>query len=407
MHLEEIAIPSSKSIFARAMILAARTKGNIRILCEDLCDDQRTMLQCLEALGVKIECIHGGLLVHGCGGKFSDCSLDVKNAGTAARFLPVMLAFCGGNYLFRSSTRMAHRPMDLSLIQKCGVDIEYLEKEGTFPFRLRSNRTTLQEVSVSTDESTQFASALLLAGGFNGKPLVLHLTGQRTKSPYINLTLEILKAFHIPYLRSGDEITVFPQTGSPSVFAVEADLSCACYFCALALLCRTEFLLKNCDLRSSQGDLKFLRMLEKRGLMLTQTEQGIFADGRNVESFKGFDEEFTDFSDQTLTAAVLAPFAATPSRLRNIGHIRFQECDRVEAIIRNLNALGVPAHTDGEDIYIMPTSVKPATIETYGDHRVAMAFALVGLKEGNITITDPACCKKTFDAYFDIIRSLT
>lgn len=402
----EINIPASKSIFARTLILAARAK-NIRIRCGELCEDQLTLLTCLEALGVEIKRDSRGLLVHGHDGQFSNCSLNVKDAGTVARFLPAILAFSGGEYFFDSSAQMKKRPMDFKDLENLNVSMEYLGKEGNFPFRMRSQGITGDSLTVCTDKSTQFASAFLLAASFLKRPFTLHLTGQRTESGFISLTLSIMERFCIPFRRERNEITVFPQTNSPALVTVEADLSCASYFCALAFLCGAKILIKDGDLSSPQTDLKFLRLLEKRGLSLKQTENGILADGEAVRSFEGFDEEFTDFSDQALTAAALAPFAATPSRLKNIGHIRFQECDRLEAAVYNLHALGVPARSDGNDLFITPSHVRPAVLETFGDHRVAMAFSLVGLKSGNVQIKDPGCCKKTFANYFEILNKLT
>ncbi len=155
-----------------------------------------------------------------------------------------------------------------------------------------------------------------------------------------------------------------------------------------------------------QSDVQFLRLLESKGVQFTQMQTGLLADASSVKSFTGFDADMKDFSDQTLTAAALAPFATTPSLLRGISHIRKQECDRVHAIVSNLNALGVPAETDGEKIKIYPAPVRGGTAECFNDHRVAMSFALIALKTGKVTLDDPTCCKKTFENYFEILQSL-
>ena len=405
----EISVPASKSLLNRALLLAALSKDEVRLLCGDLCDDTRTLLGCLRKLGIRIDETVDGLLVFGCGGNIpcKSAVLDVGSAGTAARFLPVALAFCGGEYIFTASAQMKERPMaTLPLLETLYVELQFLEKPGTFPFRIRSQGVRGGEITVSTDESTQFASAFLLTAGFCGTPFTLRLAGGRTQGSYIAMTLEMLSAFHIPYERHGDAITVFPQTSAPAAYEVEPDLSSACYFFALALLCRAKIFIHRAKLRTLQGDVQFLKLLEQRGLKLTETGEGVLADGTDVESFEGFNDEFTDFSDQTLTAAALAPFAATPSRLRGVGHIRLQECDRIRAIVENLTALGVPAHSSGEDIFIEPAPVKAAEIETFSDHRVAMAFALVGLKAGGVTIKNPECCKKTFENYFKILSDI-
>ena len=142
-------------------------------------------------------------------------------------------------------------------------------------------------------------------------------------------------------------------------------------------------------------------------MKLIPLNDGLLADGSNTNGFSGFDENVQDYSDQTMTIAALAPFADSPTRLRGIDHIRFQECDRIRAICENLTRLGVPAEWDGQTLTIRPSTVNGGTLKSYGDHRIAMAFSLIGLKTGNVTILDPLCCKKTFDRYFDILQTLT
>ncbi|MDE6411657.1 MAG: 3-phosphoshikimate 1-carboxyvinyltransferase, partial [Clostridia bacterium] len=153
------------------------------------------------------------------------------------------------------------------------------------------------------------------------------------------------------------------------------------------------------------GDGRFLELLEKRGVRFIETDEGLLADGSGA-SFEGFNENFCDFSDQTITAAALAPFASSPSCITGIAHIKKQECDRITAIEKNLNALGVPSKSGDDFIEIQPALPKGGTVETFHDHRVAMAFALTALKTGNITIDDSECCNKTFEGYFNEIEKL-
>lgn len=406
----EVSVPASKSILNRALVLSALAKGTVRLKCGSFAEDTRAALGCLNALGIATERSADGITVHGCGGNIPDknAELDVKSAGTAARFLTVALAFCGGDYKFTASEQMKKRPMDvLGLLERAGVKFEFYEEREKFPFRMISEGIEADALTVDTDKSSQYASGLLLSAGVRGKPTTLALTGARTDGSYIGITLQMLSDFHIPYERKGNCVTVFPATVPPTEYSVEADVSGACYFFALALLLRARILVRNVRLDSVQGDVKFLRLLEERGLFLTQTPEGLLADGTSVSSFAGFDADFRDFSDQTLTAAALAPFASSPSVLRNVGHIRFQECDRINAICENLGALGVPVHSDGENVFISPAPVRSGNVRTFGDHRVAMAFSLIGARTGGITIDNPECCKKTFENYFEILSSLT
>ncbi len=404
----EVSVPASKSILSRALLLAAFTEGETVLSgCETFGQDGSDLLSCLSALGISAERTCGGLLVRGTKDFRREASLNVGSAGTAARFLTAILAFAGGNYRFDSSEQMKRRPMDLLfLLKELGATVRFLGEEGHFPFVLSSCKLSAREMTVDTDVSTQFASGLMLAAAV-GSPLTLRLTGSRTHGSYLKTTEDVIASFGGKTVQSGNELTVFPIGRATARYAVPPDVSSGCYFYALSLLCGAKTLVRGVRKDCGQSDLRFLEVLRDKGVTLAESAEGIVADGRKVSAFSGFDLDMRDFSDQTMTLAALAPFADSPSVLRNIGHIRRQECDRVEAILHNLTALGVPCECRENDILIRPAPVRPAAIETYGDHRVAMAFSLVGLKVGGVTIENPDCCKKTFGNYFEILDEIT
>lgn len=402
-------VPASKSILNRAIVLAAFGKGDVTISCGSFAEDTRAMLGCLTALGIRWERCERGLHICGCGGNIPNrrATLDVRSAGTAARFLTAALAFLGGEYEMRASEQMARRPMEiLSVLEEAGVHIEPLGEKGHFPFRLRSDGIHSEELVINTDVSTQFASGVLLAAAVS-RSLRVRLTGSRTKGSYLLMTLRLLDAFGASYSREGDVIRVIPSAHSPALFEAEGDLSGACYFYTLALLLGAQVRVRRIHADSVQGDKKFLSLLATRGVLFSDSEEGLLADGRNVTSFRGFEEDMRDYSDQALTVAALAPFADSPTRLTGLKHIRRQECDRLHAIAHNLSTLGVPVREEEDGVVITPAPVRGGTVETFGDHRVAMAFSLIGLKTGNIAIENPSCCKKTFDNYFQLLDELT
>lgn len=401
-------VPASKSILNRALLLAALAHGDVRLICGNLAEDTRAFLSCLEALGTETQVTDDGIFIRGGNGRFprNSASLDVRSAGTAARFLTVTLAFVGGDYTLTSSAQMKKRPMDvLGVLEKAGISIEYSDEKGHFPFRMHSNGILEENLTVDTDLSTQYASGILLASACT-HPATLHMTGSRTHGSYIEMTLRLIEAFGASWTRDGDIIRVTPSQKAPQTFEVENDVSGACYFYALALLFPIRVLVRRIHTDSSQGDLRFLRLLEEKGVRFTDTPDGILADGREVTSFSGWDADLKDFSDQTLTLAALAPFATSPTRIRGIGHIRRQECDRIRAMEENLRNIGVPVKASDDEIIISPATVTGGTVHTFDDHRVAMAFTLIGLKTGNIIIENPMCCKKTFENFFDIVSTL-
>ncbi len=395
-----VGVPASKSMLNRALLLAA-FGGVHEVTCHGgYGSDTKSLLACLRALGFSIE-EEGDILRVG-GTPARQATLNVGDSATTARFLTAILAFRGGDFTFVPSPQMAARPMpSIDAFRAVGVRFDRLQGGA---FRMRSGGIAQNFLEIDTSVTTQDASGVLLAAAL-GKKFTLILTGRRENGSYLRMTAAMLRAFGATVGQHGNEITV-TAGDPPSRLETEPDVSAACYFYALALLCRAAILVRGVHFGGLQGDLAFLDLLAAKGLILTDTPNGILADGRKARSFDGFNADFGDFSDQTLTAAAIAPFAASPSVLRGVGHIRKQECDRMEAIRTNLETLGVPVRLCGDNVEIAPAPVRGGTVRTFGDHRVAMAFALAALKSGNITIDDPDCCRKTFPNYFEILRGL-
>ena len=408
-------VPGSKSITNRALMLAALSDGECNLDGVLFSDDSRAFLDCLEKLGFQlfIDENEKRVKVVGTSGEIPNrkATIDVRSAGTAARFLTVMLAVTGGEYTLNSSEQMKKRPMGeiIDLLRNAGVKISCLEEEGHFPFIISSNGLDKKEVSINTDTSSQYASALLMAAVMTG--LKIKLTGKRVNGAYIKITLNMLKQFGIKYVQfEENKYNIEKQRFRLEKYQIEPDMSGACYFYAMSLMIKKKVLVKNLHLNSMQGDIKFLYALKKMGCLVKDTDEGIIIDGSNVSEYKGIEIDMNDFSDQALTMACVAAFEKSKTLIKNVGHIKMQECDRVNAIITNLNCLGIKAReelADGKvNICIEPGKVNSGEIETFNDHRVAMSFTLIGLVCGGITIKNPMCCKKTFENYFDIIDSL-
>ncbi len=417
-HIEkvDVQVPGSKSITNRALLLAALSDKKCTLRGVLFSDDSRAFLDSLIKLGFEVlideemKCVS----IQGTSGKIpnSHATINVQSAGTAARFLTVMLALAGGDYTLEASAQMCKRPMQplLELLQKAGVCFEFLGQEGYFPFRMVSEAISMKDVSVDTGVSSQFASALLMAGALLKDGLAVTLLGDRTEGSYIKMTLTMMEQFGISVSRAGNCYYI-PQISNfgLSEYQIEPDVSGACYFYAMAPLLKTGVIVRNVHMDSMQGDIKFLKALEDMGCILKETEDGVLLSGKELEAYPGLDISMKDFSDQTMTMAVLAPFAQTPMVIRNVGHIRFQESDRLHAILTELTRMGIKCEAlpDEDGLKIYPGQVNEAEVETYEDHRMAMAFTLIGLKTGNITIKNPECCRKTFENYFKLIRDLT
>ncbi|NBJ91532.1 3-phosphoshikimate 1-carboxyvinyltransferase [Parablautia muri] len=411
----KVKVPGSKSITNRALLLAALSNYQCTLQGVLFSDDSRAFLACLKELGfdVKINETEEEVIVQGEGGRIPDqhASIHVQNAGTAARFLTVMLALAGGEYKMQASPQMCKRPMKplLDELEKAGVSFEFLGEEGHFPFLMRSQEISLKEISIDTGISSQFASALIMAGVLLKEGLKVILSGDRSEGSYIKMTLAMMEQFGIPVVKEGRSCLVSHMDFfGLKEYRIEPDVSGACYFYAMAPLLGTNVLVENIHMDSLQGDIKFLKILEKMGCELKDESEGVWVLGKGLSNYEGQDISMKDFSDQTMTMAVLAPFAMNPTLIRNIGHIRFQETDRIKAILAELTRLGIKCEEalDADGIRIFPGEIKEGEVETYEDHRMAMAFTLIGLKTGKIGIKNPQCCRKTFENYFELIENL-
>lgn len=410
----EVSVPGSKSITNRALMLAAMSDGICTLNGVLFSDDSRAFLDCLLKLGFEVDIneLERRVVIKGESGNVpnKNAIINVRSAGTAARFMTVFLAVAGGDYVLESSEQMKKRPMKElldSLIEK-GVEIKYLENVGHFPFEIHSQGISDVEMTIDTTTSSQYASALLMASVING--IKINLTGSRVNGAYIKITLKMMEQFGISFTKNNDTYIIKPQDYRLSNYDIEPDMSAACYFYAMAIILKIKSIVRDIHMDSMQGDVKFLSVLEQMGCKLRDTEIGVEIDGSTIDEFNGIDIDMSDFSDQALTMAVVAAFSKSETKIKNIGHIRGQESDRVQVIVTELKRLGCDAQIVEEngqtDVIIKPGVLHGAEIETYDDHRVAMSFAMAGLGVDGVVIKNPMCCRKTFENYFDVLDEI-
>lgn len=412
----KITVPGSKSITNRALLLAAICSGECTLKGVLFSDDSRAFLNCLKELGFDLYINEKDrtVVIKGTGGKVPNrsASINVGSAGTAARFLTVFLAFSGGEYSLDASSQMRKRPMEplISDLRKAGVKITCTGEEGHFPFIIKSDGIHISEMTSNTDVSSQFASAMIMASPLLEGGLKLNLEGSRTNGSYINITLRMMSQFGFEYERNGDTVIIKKGQGiNPGCYDIEPDMSAACYFYAISPICGRKMQVYGVHPDSMQGDFQFIKTLEGMGCKMIDDPEGVILDPPPGGTYKGIDIDMNDFSDQTMTMAVTAAFAESPTTIRNVGHIRFQESDRLNAVITELNRLGIRCTSIEEDtgLYIEPGKMHGADIQTYEDHRIAMAFSLTGLRIPDVSILNPLCCRKTFEDYFDVLDSIT
>lgn len=426
-----VEVPGSKSITNRALLLAALANGKSTLSGVLFSDDSRHFLSCLISLGFRVEINEPEqtVVIYGEGGNIpnQNASIDVGSAGTAARFLTAFLGISKGTYHINASEQMEKRPMGelFDSLSSLHSHICFEEREGFLPVTICNPSALFStEVVVNIDKSSQFLSALLISACLFGTDFTVKINGSHGMA-YIDMTVAMMEQFGVHVIRKDKTTFVIPagQHYQAREYQIEPDVSAACYFYAMAPLLGISITVKNCNFSingnsaancgfttmaapqsSLQGDIQFLKLLEQMGCSLTDTPDGICITGNKKCRFSGIKADLSSCSDQTMTLAAIAPFADSPTTITGIGHIRYQECDRLHAILTELTRLGVPCEELPDGIRIMPYTPKAAEIETYQDHRMAMAFSLIGLRVDGIVIKDAECCAKTFERFFEVLE---
>ena len=408
-----VSVPGSKSITNRALLMAALSDRRVVLTNALFSDDSRYFLQSLKTLGFQTEVDeeNKNVTVCGAGGAipYENVSIYVGSAGTAARFLTAMLGLSGGIYTINASEQMKKRPMKplFEALEQLGVRFEYLEQEYFLPVKILGREAGKNKAVLDIEKTSQPLSALLMTGMMVKEGLEICVTSRKKTGSYVEITRQMMEAFGCT--AEFDGASYFIHAGSKyqtEEYQIEPDISAACYFYGIAALTGGSAVVKNVHKDTLQGDIRFIGVLEQMGCTAEDTEQGIKVFAPEDGVLHGITVDMNDFSDQALTLAAMAIFADAPVRITNIGHIRLQECDRISAIAENMKRLGIRCEEGKEEITIYPGKIKEAKIETYEDHRVAMAFTLVGLMQQGITILNPSCCKKTFENYYQVIETL-
>lgn len=405
-----VKVPGSKSITNRALLLAMLSDGESHLTGAQFSEDSSHFLQCLSDLSFDVASKPetGEVSVHGLSGRLpvKKASLYVGSAGTAARFLSAVLGVSEGEFFLGASEQMKKRPMAplLSALQSVGCDISFAEKEGYFPFTLHARGFQNTDLTIDIDKSSQFLSALLIAAPLAKEDVKIKVAGTHGMA-YIEMTCRMMEQFGVLTGHPAPDTFLIKagQTYRAQDYAIEPDVSAACYFYALAALSGCSVIVDGVPEHSLQGDTEFLSILEKMGCRVTRTNEGICITG-SAGRLHGLTVDMSACSDQAITLAAIAPFADSPVTITGIGHIRGQESDRLSAIAENLTAMGIRCEERADSITIYPGVPKPAHIKTHDDHRLAMGFAVTGLFAEGIVIENPSCCKKTFAEFFECLE---
>jgi 3-phosphoshikimate 1-carboxyvinyltransferase len=418
-----VRVPGSKSLTNRALLISALAKGKTRITNALFSDDSLYFAKALQALGfdIQLDEINCGITVTGLGGEIPSTKayLYIGNAGTAARFLTALLKLGFGNYIIDGDARMRERPIG-DLVEALNQLVDKDKPEITDPWQLVPDYSYIclplmitglglygGKARLRGNISSQYLSAILMVAPYAQTSVEIELTTELNSKPYVDMTLAVMQDFGVEVKRDGYQyFTIPPAYYAPITnYTIESDASSASYFFAAPAICGGSVKVENISRNSKQGDIAFLNILEQTGCMVTETDHSILVTGHS--ELRGIDVDMRDIPDTAQTLAAIAPFATSPTRIRGIASARLKETDRIHATCTELARLGVQVEEHGDGMTIYPCQTfQRSNVQTYNDHRMAMAFSLIGLRVDGVTIENPSCVSKTFPNFFDVLEEL-
>ena len=411
-----IKLPGSKSITNRVLLMAALGTGVTKLIDPLKSEDTDQMINALIKLGVSVKEVNddqNSIEIKGAEHNFpnKNTNLFLGNSGTTFRPLTAVLAMMRGDYYLSGIERMHERPIKdlVDALEQMGSSIRYEKNHGYPPITINNSSIEISEpIQIKGDISSQYLTALLIAGPISNNEFNIEVIGDLISKPYIDITLKLLTKFNIFYNNDNWRLFSLKKDSiyrNPTKIFVEGDASSASYFFAAASLAGS-IEIKGINKDSIQGDLKFLDIISKMGSKIEYKSDSIQVS--KASNLKGLEIDCIEIPDAAMTLAIMAVFADKPTKLKNIGSWRVKETDRILAMDNELTKMGVEVSTTHDSMTIFPQKQlnDNISIETYNDHRIAMCFSLFCLKNLNITIQDPNCVNKTYPDYFKDLKSV-
>ena len=402
-------VPGSKSYTHRALIVAALAEGESIIQGGLLSEDTYYTQKGLELLGAEISWDDGIFRVRGTGGIIKNPARDIYlgNAGTSMRFLTSIVALGQGTFMLTGSRRMQERPIQdlLDVLASFGVNAYTKENTGCPPVIIESNGLRGGEARLKGSLSSQYLSSILLASPYASQDVHIEIIGDLVSRPYVDMTMETMRSFGVKVTHWQHRSFRVPagQRYLARNYMVEGDTSSACYFWAAAAITGGRVAITNVPPDSLQGDLGFLKILEKMRCWVKMGESGITVEGGKL---RGIEVDMNSMPDVVPTLSVVAAFAKGNTIIKNVPHLRIKETDRLKAVATELQRMGIEVKERIDGLIITGGKPKAATIETYNDHRMAMSFALAGLVVPGVRIKNESCVQKSFPDFWDRLEGL-
>ncbi|MEM7734748.1 MAG: 3-phosphoshikimate 1-carboxyvinyltransferase [Deinococcota bacterium] len=409
-----VTIPGSKSLTNRALIVAALAEGVSTLYGCLIAEDSEVMVRALNQLGILVEVDGSTFTVHGAGGTIpaDSADLDVRLSGTSIRFLAALVSLGQGAYRLDGTQRMRERPIGdlLTSLNQLGANTRNEADNDCPPVVIEARGLQGGTTQIAGDKSSQFLSALLMSAPYAEREVALEVTGVLQSKPFVDLTLGLMADFGVQVQQDGYSRFVIPSGRYQARnYAIEGDATAAGYFWGAAAVAGGEVTVENVGHAARQGDKRLMYVLRDMGCTLTTTATSSTLRAPDGGVLKGGTFDLNDIPDQAQTLAVVALFADSPVHITNVWNMRIKETDRLRAVRNELVKFGAQVEEGDDDILIYPLKTLPkgeVHIDTYGDHRMAMAFALAGLRIPGVVIHDPQCVTKTFPDFFERLANL-
>jgi 3-phosphoshikimate 1-carboxyvinyltransferase len=400
--------PSSKAHTLRSIILSALADGISEIYNPLWGEDQIALLDCLEKLGIPIVKEDQRLIITGNRGRFKprNTTLFTNESGVSMNFLISLASLCQEPVVLTGKPGLLKRPVTylIDALEKLGCKFEYLENKGYPPIRVMSDKINGGSTELRGDKSSQYFSSIAISAPFAEKEVTIQCLGDMVEKPYFDITADMMKKFGVNLVNEDYKTIKIPNTiqYKSTNIDIEGDFSSASYFFIGAAIAKRKITVTGLYRDSLQGDKFILNILEKMGCSITYNKSDIMMEGCDL---KPVEVDMSNTPDLVPGVAILAANATGKSVLQNVGHLKFKECDRIEAISKGLELMGVKSIFENNHLVIEGTKrIRGAVIDSFNDHRIAMSFGIAGIITGNQFINDEKCVSKSFPDFWDKIE---
>ena len=406
---KEVTVPGSKSYTHRILIAAALSDGICTIHNGLKSEDTLLTLAALKQMGIKIEVRDDIFTVYGAKGALQPCHdpIYLGNSGTSMRLLTAVAALGNGVYMLKGTKRMGERPIQdlIDGLGQIGVKAHAVNNNGCPPVEVKGGKIAGGSIALKCGISSQFLSALLLIAPYTKNGVEINVIKGPVSRPYVDMTVDVMEELGIEVDRDGYDRFKIPggQTYRAGSYVVEPDCSQAGYFWAAAAISGAGIKVRGITKESRQGDVRFTKLLETMGCNILHEKDGITVFGRPLSAITA---DMADMPDMVPTLAVVAAFAKGTTVIKNVAHLKAKESDRLGSVVKELSNIGIQASCSHASMIIKGGTLHGSEIDTHGDHRMAMSFALVGLKVPGIIIRDEKCVEKSFPDFWNVFQGL-